>query len=166
MKWEKLLAEGQQEEVKVILGWLINSRIWRIFIPDDKAKRWMMDIDDLIEKGRNKERVYRQELESIIGKANEAAFIARELRFFLSRLRFRLKCAIKYGSAFLHTEDVQDLLLIRRYFEHLSTKGRSLNHVSVTLPSLFLKQDASSSVGMGVSMTLVSLGRLYCIRKF
>jgi hypothetical protein len=149
LKWEKLLAEGRQEEVKVILGWLINSRIWRIFIPDDKAKRWMIDIDELIEKGRNKERVFRQELESILGKANEAAFIARELRFFLSRLRFRLKCAIQHGSAFLRLQEVQDLQLIKRMIKDLATKGRSLNHVSVTLPSLFLKQDASSSVGMG-----------------
>ncbi|GFH62146.1 hypothetical protein CTEN210_18622 [Chaetoceros tenuissimus] len=149
LKWEKLVAEGKQEEVKIILGWLINSRSWRIFIPDEKAKRWIIDFDDLILKGKKKERIYRKELESIIGKANEAAVIARELRFFLSRLRFRLKCAITHGSAYLHLEDIQDLQLLRRSIEHLATKGRSLNHVSTTLPSLFMKQDASSTVGMG-----------------
>ena len=60
-----------------------------------------------------------------------------------------MKCAITHGSAHLHLEGIQDLQLLRRSIEHLATKGRSLNHVSTTLPSLFMKQDASSTVGLG-----------------
>ena len=151
---KKLLAEGGQEEIRVILGWLINSREWNIKIPHEKAIRWMSDIDELIEKGLHRRKVTRKEIESVLGKANEASFIVKELRFFFSRLRYRLKIAIRYGRAFLQPGEIEDLQLIRKTIEILSKKGRSLNHVSMTIPSLFLKQDASTSVGIGGFMDL------------
>ncbi|GFH61799.1 hypothetical protein CTEN210_18275 [Chaetoceros tenuissimus] len=151
---KKLLAEGGQEEIRVILGWLINSREWNIKIPHEKATRWMSDIDELIEKGLHRQKVTRKDIESVLGKANEASFIVRELRFFFSRLRYRLKIAIKYRRAFLQPGEIEDLRLIRNTIEILSEKGRSLNHVSMTIPSLFLKQDASTSVGIGGFMDL------------
>lgn len=154
LKFEKLLAEGGQEEVKVILGWLINSRIWNIKIPHEKAIRWMSDIDELISKGSLKQAVTRTEIESVLGKANEASFIVRELRFFFSRLRYRLKIAIRHDRAFLQPGEIEDLRLIRNTIDTLSKEGRSLNHVSMTIPSLFLKQDASTSVGIGGFMDL------------
>lgn len=61
----------------------------------------MSDIDELIEKGLHRRKVTRKELESVLGKGNEASFIVQELRFFFSHLRYRLKIAIKYGRAFL-----------------------------------------------------------------
>ena len=54
LKLEKLLAEGGQEEIKIILGWLINSREWNIKIPSKKATRWMTDIDELMKKRHQK----------------------------------------------------------------------------------------------------------------
>jgi hypothetical protein len=41
---KKFEAEGRLEEVKKILGWIINTRSLSISLPDDKFKAWSSDI--------------------------------------------------------------------------------------------------------------------------
>ena len=48
LNYAKTLAEGRLEEIKIILGWLINTRTMRIYLPDDKVNMWVRDLDSLI----------------------------------------------------------------------------------------------------------------------
>lgn len=50
----KFATEGQMEQTKVILGWLLNTRWMSISLPTDKQNRWVSDIDKLISAPRVK----------------------------------------------------------------------------------------------------------------
>ena len=41
-------AEGKLEERKVILGWLVDTRRFRIYLTEEKARDWLVDIDSTI----------------------------------------------------------------------------------------------------------------------
>ena len=43
LKLSKLLAEGRLEEIKIVLCWLINTRTFKIHIPEEKGIRWTYD---------------------------------------------------------------------------------------------------------------------------
>ncbi|GFH53887.1 hypothetical protein CTEN210_10363 [Chaetoceros tenuissimus] len=149
LKITKLRAEGRLEELKIVLGWLFNTRLFRIYIPDEKGRRWLHDLSSIIDKGCSSDWVTKQELESLIGKLNEAAHICNEGRFFLAHIRNCLSRAEKYTRAKLHKGEILDLELWTVLLKKLMVDGRSLNHVNPTIPSLFLKQDASSEEGIG-----------------
>ena len=68
----KLSGEGALEERKTILGWLIDTRLFKIFLHPHKLLLWSKSIDNLISK---KKKVHEKELESTLGKANHAGFI-------------------------------------------------------------------------------------------
>ena len=67
----KLLAEGSLSEIKVLLSWSINTRVFEISLPDDKFSRWIAQINRILHHGK----VSPKELESIIGWLNHAAYI-------------------------------------------------------------------------------------------
>jgi len=150
----KLLAEGGLEETKMVLGWYIDTRRFLIKLAEDKAVRWSLDLDDLIAKIEAKEDVSVKELESIIGKLNTASYIHGEGRFFLSRIRYSLKVArINRGKTKLPRKVHLDLLLWKKILRRLATVGRSINHITYTLPHWFTKQDASEEALGGFNCT-------------
>ena len=116
---------------------------------NQKGRRWLYDLSSIIDKGGSNQWVSKQELESLIGKLNEAAHICNEGRFFLARIRNCLSRAEKHTRAKLHKGEILDLELWTVLLKKLMVDGRSLNHVNPTIPSLFLKQDASSEEGIG-----------------
>ena len=49
----KLLGEGALSEIKLILGWIIDSRLFKVFLSEDKERHWQKDIDELIADSKN-----------------------------------------------------------------------------------------------------------------
>ena len=86
----KLSAEGRLEETKIVLGWTIDTRKFLIKLPEEKALRWLSDIDEIIKSISDNNWISLKEWESLIGKCNTAAYIIRESRFFLSRFRYQI----------------------------------------------------------------------------
>lgn len=129
----KLRAEGGLEELKIVLGWLFNTRLFRIYIPDEKGRRWLYDLSSIIEKGNSNDWVTKQELESLIGKLNEAAHICNEGRFFLAPIRNCSSRAEKHARAKLHKGEILDLELWAVLLKKLMVDGRLLNHVNPTM---------------------------------
>ena len=84
-------AEGLLEEVKTILGWLVNFRSFRVFLPFHKLKEWQIDMDLAIKQ----KSLSFKTLESIIGRLNHAGYVLPFGKYFLNRLRSRLKKATK-----------------------------------------------------------------------
>jgi hypothetical protein len=76
---KKLHAEGRLEETKIILGWMINTRLLQISLPDHKFLAWSEDIDSLISAGK----CSYQLLETLLGRLNHVACIFMPMRHFL-----------------------------------------------------------------------------------
>ena len=91
-------AEGLLEEIKTILGWLVNFRTFKIFLPMHKLKEWMIDINNAIKK----KSLTLKSLESIIGRLNHAGYILPFGKYFLNRLRSRLKNATRKSTKKLY----------------------------------------------------------------
>ena len=113
----KLSGEGTPCEQKVVLGWLICTRSFRIFLQQEKVIYWTDEIDELLKwKGRIKANT----LEKMIGKFNHLAFIIPHARYFLNRLRFMCYKAEKYGPQHLNERVKEDLILWRKFLTQSS----------------------------------------------
>ena len=145
----KLLGEGKLEEVKVILGWMVDSRRFTIKLTEDKANAWIKDLDEIIKLTKERKAIGVKTWQSMNGKCNTAAYIHREMRFFLSKMTFCQRLSVQRGgSAIAPLAVLPQLELWKKALTRLSTIGRSINHITFTLPHMFTKQDASKK-GLG-----------------
>lgn len=137
----KHLAEGRLEETKTVLGWLVNSRSFRIYLPPNKIIDWVHDIDSCI----NTKACTKEKLHSIIGRFNHVGQVIHLSRYFLTRLRHRLHAhptKPKYAKVHFTPWEMKDLRLWRQYITYLGTKGVSINNVCFTKPSATTYSDA------------------------
>eukprot|EP00957_Ditylum_brightwellii_P194665 14828386-Ditylum_brightwellii.AAC.1 len=72
-------------ELKIFLGWLIDSRCHSVLLPRYKGNAWMLEIMDLLE-GRKQKRL--EDVESLTGKLNHAGFIILSAHHFLNRIHW------------------------------------------------------------------------------
>jgi hypothetical protein len=79
---KKNTAEGQLEEMKLILGWIINTRSLSISLPKDKFQCWTSDISRFTSSSKAKHK----NLESTIGHLKHVACIYSPMRHFKGRL--------------------------------------------------------------------------------
>jgi hypothetical protein len=143
----KHLAEGTLSERKVVLGWLIDSRRLRVFLPEEKANDWLIDISKCITTSHCSKGL----LETIIGRLNHIGTIIHISRYFLTRLRFRLR---KYNdkhkkfSIHLAPWDIDDLKLWKFFITHVQKTGVSINNICITSITATTYSDACEW-GMG-----------------
>lgn len=102
---KKFAGEGQPSEQKIMLGWLIDTRILRIFLPVDKAMEWTMDINDILKKNT----VQLKEMEKLVGRLNHVGHILPVGRYFLNRLRHLMARCNKYGKQQMQKWERNDL---------------------------------------------------------
>ena len=140
----KLLAEGNLSEVKTFLGWVINTRKLRIFLPKMKALKWINEIDEIL----SLKVVKAKKLEKLIGKLNHAAFIIPLSRYFLNRLRHSQNLSEKFGPQSLSLGTKEDMEFFKEILSIMSTKGVSIPNVTHALPDYICWSDASS-YGLG-----------------
>eukprot|EP00956_Cyclotella_meneghiniana_P043301 scaffold263033_cov169-Cyclotella_meneghiniana.AAC.1 len=60
----KFIAEAGAEELKIVLGWKINFRTLKIFLPENKYIAWTADFQQMIDSKRAESK----KLESCIGR--------------------------------------------------------------------------------------------------
>ena len=60
----KLLAKAGAEEIKIILGWILNFRTLTIALPENKYVAWKVAILEILKAGNN----YFKNLEQMIGR--------------------------------------------------------------------------------------------------
>jgi hypothetical protein len=80
---KKLSEEGTPSEVKIVLGWTINTRNLRIYLPEDKYKTWTQEISNILATGK----VNKNNMEKLIGRLNHVSLLMDKLRHFMSHLR-------------------------------------------------------------------------------
>ena len=66
----KLIEEGTPDEIKIILGWVVNTHLFRIFLPGEKANEWTHSIKSILRHNT----VTGAILESTIGRLNHAGY--------------------------------------------------------------------------------------------
>ena len=142
---KKLLAEGCLSEVKNFLGWTINTRTMRVYLPKLKAMIWITEINEVL---HNKSASYKK-LEKLIGKLNHAAFITPFSRFFLNQIRHQMMLAKKFGSQKLSKNTKEDLILFKDLLAIMSTNKASIANITHSLPDYFCWSNACNH-GIGV----------------
>jgi hypothetical protein len=145
----KLKGEGSLSTRKTVLGWIIDTDTFRVYLPKEKAKAWIDDITAIIAQQKRKECTPTKELESLIGKLNHTGYILNVGRYFLSRLRKRLYLGQKWKNQQKLTDaEADDLKLWIRFLIYLSNKGRNINQITFVLPQVICISDACEH-GMG-----------------
>ena len=141
---DKLAAELSPDISKKVLGWIIQTTMFRVFLPIEKCLEWTQDINTLIKK----KIVSTKEIESTIGRLNHAGHILPLGRYFLTRLRYRLMMCKKWGKQKLAKWDCEDLELWIIFLENASQKGININNITYTRPTDIGTTDACET-GMG-----------------
>eukprot|EP00957_Ditylum_brightwellii_P169690 12915667-Ditylum_brightwellii.AAC.1 len=77
-------GEGTPSELKIFLGWLLDSRLFLTQLPRYKGNAWIKEITDLL---GSRIPFSSNDVESLIGKLNHAGFIIPSSRHFLNRIR-------------------------------------------------------------------------------
>ena len=101
----KLIAEGDLSETKTFLGWTINTRNLRIYLPKIKLLKWINEIDEMMKL----ERVRAKSIEKLQGKLNHVAFIIPLSWYFLNRLRYSQTLAEKFRPQKISPSTKDDL---------------------------------------------------------
>ena len=108
---KKHQVEGHLSERQVVLGWLIDTRLHRVFLEPEKAADWRLDIEQMIDKGTTNS----QQLAKVLGRLNHLAYFMTTGKYFLPRLRYRLtkdgNFKNQYKRIHLAKWDIADLKL-------------------------------------------------------
>jgi hypothetical protein len=79
---KKFQAEERMEEIKTILGWIINTRILFVSLPVDNHYKLSKHIDKILSSTRGNSK----KLEKLLGRLNHVAAIQSMIHDFLGRL--------------------------------------------------------------------------------
>jgi len=140
---KKLQAKGAFEEVKIVLGWLINTRSLLISLPKDKHQKWSQDIKKMISLRRTSHEL----LESTIGRLTHTAGIMPMMRHFLGRLRHALLQSSNHKWTNFRLCEISDLHICLKMLDYAS-EGISINNIVFRKPTTFYRSDASE-FGLG-----------------
>jgi hypothetical protein len=152
----KLAAEGTPEEVQIVLGWILNTRLLLILLPNDKFEAWSADLRTITLDTKG---TY-GELESTLGRLNHVAYVIPLARHFLNTLRLRLhQRRHKNQEITLNSEEVADLDLWLLFLAKAHA-GISLNRITIRQPS---KIGWSDSCPFGIGGFLLS-GRAWRVQ--
>jgi hypothetical protein len=153
----KLLAEGSPAEVQIVLGWLLNTRRLLVALPEDKYQAWRKTLEGIIKKGS----CTKEDLDTLEGQLNHAAYVIPLARHFLSRIRAarnsrtNKKSQIKLDSAVLADLTLWLELLLKAH------QGISMNLIVTRRPNKLCWSDACP---FGIGGFLLSSGRAWRIR--
>jgi hypothetical protein len=141
---KKFKAEGRLEEVKTVLGWIINTRTLTISLSDDKLRNWGADIS----KMTSSKKAHYKILESTLGRLNHVACVFNPMRHFMGRVYQALSRASALGGwTRLSSEEVADLQILSSFLSAVN-RGLSLNNLVYRKPTLLYRSD-TSEFGIG-----------------
>ncbi len=136
---KKFKAEGRLEEVKTVLGWIINTRTLTISLSDDKLRNWSADISMMI----SSKKAHHKILESTLGCLNHVACVSNPMQQFMGRVYQALSRASALGGwTRLSLEEVADLQTLSSFLS-AAHRGLSLNNLIFHKPMLIYRSDAS-----------------------
>jgi hypothetical protein len=140
----KLVAEATPEEIKLILGWMMDFRSLVISLPDNKHTAWSNSIQELLVAGKAKAK----ELETLIGCLGHLGMVLPFVYHFLSRLReWHHKSKNKRYPTIMPSECRLDLGLMKTFLDKANA-GIDMNLLSFRRPTHVYRSD-SCPFGLG-----------------
>ena len=112
-EWAKLLAEAGAEEIKIILGWILNFRTLTIALPDNKYVAWKVSILEILEAGHTSFK----KLKQMIGRLVHLGIFLPSIHHFISRLRELLRKSANRRRINMNTNVIKDLKLMFFFLE-------------------------------------------------
>jgi hypothetical protein len=136
---KKFFAEAAPEEIKIVLGWLINAWELTVALPQDKYVAWSRSIRQILAA----KRVALADLEELVGRLNHLCRVIKPGAHFMGRLRSLLASFgdHRYGSRHLDSDSAKDLLLWLKMLKKAAT-GVSLNILVLRVPTHLYRCDA------------------------
>jgi hypothetical protein len=138
---KKVTAEGTPTEKLTILGWLIDTRRMVIQLPDEKAKLWDSELQEVFDLGNAGWPIGLKRLETLQGRNINVATIVPGAMHFQSRMYRAIERAKKHGATRLRAEERRDLTLIRHILA-VARRGVSLNNLVTRSPDHIGRSDA------------------------
>ena len=137
-------AEGAAEEVKIILGWTINSRALTASLPEHKYKAWSSQVQSFTSRSTSNAK----DLRSILGRLENVAIIIPMLGHFLNNIRqLEILASISNKNQRINNRSKEDFKLAQKFLD-LAFKGVSLNTTTFRVPNKIYINDASEH-GLG-----------------
>ena len=143
---DKNEAEGAPEEIKITLGWSLDTRRLLVKLPFHKWKAWRHQISSTL-KGTA---VDRDTLASIVGRLENVAIIIKMMGHFLNNIRYLLTSLERSHKNIKKkiTKRARDDLVLSLSFLDAARDGISMNLIVFRSPSIIHIGDASEH-GMG-----------------
>ena len=139
----KFIAEAGAEELKIVLGWKLNFRALKMYLPENKFIAWAADFQQMIDSKRAESK----KLESCIGRMIHVSQILPQVNHFMSRLRDLLTRAGNRRSIAVRDDCLADCRLMIKFLEK-SRDGLSMNNLVFRLPNRCYRSD-SCPMGLG-----------------
>ena len=141
---DKMIAEGAAEEIKICLGWLLDTRRLKVQLPLHKVVAWKHQINTLLKNAT----VSNKELQSILGRLENVAQVMTMLGHFLSNIRhMQILAEKKDHNIKLSRKSKQDLELAKVFIDKVGL-GISMNLLTFRRPDIVYICDASE-YGLG-----------------
>jgi len=133
----KLAAEGRLEEVKVILGWTIDTRRLLIKLPQHKYIAWEESIAQILRDGFTTHKA----LQTLVGRLTHLSLIMQLILHFLSRLRFLESKSSNRRKVTISPPIANDLKLAQEFLLK-AHKGIDMNLLTFRKPTHIYRADA------------------------
>ena len=139
----KLLAESNLSEIKIFLGWKLDTRRLMISLPADKYKVWKDNLQIMIKTQRSTH----DELDTAVGRLTHLSVIIQSILHFMSRLRFLKDRSIAKRVIVIPDPVIEDLKMFIRLLE-LAYKEINMNIITYRSPTHLYRSDACPA-GLG-----------------
>ena len=141
---EKNEAEGAPEEVKICLGWQINTRKLLVSLPSHKYHAWNLQIEEVIQA----KSVNYKTLESILGRLENVAIIVKMFGHFLNNIRsIQIKASRTRHNQKLTKNAIAEFRLSQSFLKR-AHEGINMNVLTFREPNRIYIGDASEH-GLG-----------------
>jgi hypothetical protein len=146
-KWllslSKFAAEGRPKKIKIVLGWLLDTRQLLISFPEYKHIFWNDQIQTILKESK----ATLEELENIKGRLTHLASVDRAARHFLGRINHMVTKLNRQNvnrtrqKFLLPQEVIKDFLLILKFIDR-ARAGISMNLLVHQSIDIYLRTDA------------------------
>ena len=136
---DKNIAEGAPEEVKTILGWVLNTRELLIKLPQHKHKAWSAQLESF----QSRKTANSKHLQSLLGRLEQIAIIIPMFGHFLNNIRTtEIHATASSRPQWINERTRKDLTLAQKFL-NTAKYGVNLNLMTFRTPTHIYICDAS-----------------------
>ena len=128
---DKNIAEGAPEEVKIILGWEINTRTMSICLPHHKVVAWSAQLEECLKRKTSNSK----QLQSLLGRLEQVATIIPMFGHFLNNVRStEIRATSTNRAQTINKRTREDLKLAQKFITK-AARGVNLNLLTFRRPT-------------------------------